>query len=102
MLVFKHEFRETICRMHLERHDPTAFTAIMTRFTDQDQDQLLLSDFSDLLLTHQSFYDLLNSQQGFLTLQSYFIKAVLLLDRDPTLGGTCGFTSNQFQASFGN
>ena len=33
-------------------------------------------------LKKRSFYELLNSQEGFLTLQGYFIKAALLLDRD--------------------
>ena len=33
-------------------------------------------------LTKLTFYELLNTQEGFLALQSYFIQAVLLLDRD--------------------
>ena len=45
--------------------------------------------FEEVALGKCSFYDLLNSHEGFLTLQGYFIKATLLLDRDqPGVGGT--------------
>ena len=39
--------------------------------------------FIDAVLTskNRSFYELINSQEGFLTLQGYFIKSTLLLDR---------------------
>ena len=38
--------------------------------------------FIEAALKKRSFYELINSQEGFLTLQGYFIKAALLLDRD--------------------
>ena len=46
-------------------------------------------------LKKRSFYELINSQEGFLTLQSYFIKAALLLDRDNgIMQGTAGDNIN--------
>jgi hypothetical protein len=43
--------------------------------------------FCKAALHNCSFFDLISqSNEGFLTLQSYFIKAALLLDRDQNLG----------------
>ena len=41
--------------------------------------------FVDEALAKCTLYELLNSKEGFLTLQNYFIKAALLLDRDSGL-----------------
>ena len=38
--------------------------------------------FTKLALHKRSLYDLVSKQEGFLALQSYFVKATLLLDRD--------------------
>ena len=42
-----------------------------------------IESFIDVVLTqkNRSFYELINSQEGFLTLQGFFIKSALLLDR---------------------
>lgn len=80
MLAFKQEFRETICRLYAESTEQTLYTLVEGQ-TDPAADPLTLTVFTQAVLSPQfSFYDLLQTQEGFLTMQRYFIKAVLLLD----------------------
>ena len=37
--------------------------------------------FTSVALNKRTFYELINNQEGFLALQSYFVKATLLIDR---------------------
>ena len=51
--------------------------------TGANERKVNTESFADAVLTqkNRSFYELINSQEGFLTLQGYFIKSALLLDR---------------------
>jgi hypothetical protein len=69
MLVFKHEFRETICRLYLEKHSHQSYLKILAKINEQNGNlHLNVSAFSDYLLASISFFDLLSTQEGFLTL----------------------------------
>lgn len=75
MLQLKQEFKETICRLYIEKNNPQKYKSLLQEASEDFQ-------FSSIALRRHSFYDLINTQEGFLTLQGYFIKAALLLDRD--------------------
>lgn len=90
MLKLRQDFVETISQLFLEKYCPHAFNRVLAlRQSDQleelaprDQSRQDLS-FSKAALHRCSFFDLVSqSNEGFLTLQGYFIKAALLLDRD--------------------
>ena len=72
---------ETISRLFLEKNCPIAFNEILAnqkKLETQEND-----NFEKAVLNACSFFDLISqSNEGFLTLQGYFIKAALLLDRD--------------------
>jgi len=69
-------FTETICRLYLEKHHPDEIAF------DEDHDIGDLELKNKVLSRNWSLYELFNLQEGFLVLQSYFIKATFLLDRD--------------------
>ena len=48
--------------------------------------QIPAQAYVDLALRNKTFYDLINTQEGFLALQGYFIKAARLLDIYDTQG----------------
>lgn len=82
MLVFKPEFTETICRLFVQSNDAHLYQQLLLSQSQADQkDVLNFKTFTNALIGDEySFYDLMHTQEGFLTLQRYFIKAVLLLD----------------------
>ena len=113
MLTLKREFIETICQVYIEKHNPKRYQKLLqshgshkpgpickSATTEQlpeefvehagpnnsasDNTNLPPSLFVDEALNGCTFYELLNTQEGFLTLQSYFIKSAILLDRDTT------------------
>lgn len=94
MLKLKQDFVETISQLFLEKYCPKAFNCVLTnRKSEQIEELTQLEQFrSDLSFSKAalhscSFFDLISqSNEGFLTLQSYFIKAALLLDRDAHAG----------------
>lgn len=73
------DFVEAISRLYVEKHKPQQYKKLIEQ---EQQDQSYNINFTKLALHKRSFYDLLNKQEGFLALQSYFVKATLLLDRD--------------------
>ena len=78
MLTLNNEFKETVCRLFIEKNYPQKFKTIIQEHKDPS--------FSELVLQRKTFYDVINTTEGFLTLQGYFIKAALLLDRDNEAG----------------
>ena len=74
------EFIESISRLYVEKHKPTHYKKLIEDEQNPDQSTFFYN-FSKIALHRKSFYDLINKQEGFLVLQSYFVKASLLLDR---------------------
>lgn len=84
----RHDFVETICRLYIEKHKPLIFKKV------QEKERIHLKDgalpsldsglFTKIALNDgkRTFSELINKQEGFLALQSYFLKASLLLDRE--------------------
>lgn len=82
------DFTEAICRLYLEKHKPDYFMKLV----EQETRDASCYSLAKIVLHKRSFYDLINNQEGFLALQSYFVKATFLLDRenqDFDLEGAC-------------
>ena len=60
MLVFKHEFRETICRLYLDKHNQQIYNKILAKL-NENSPKINDSAFSDHLLASISFFDLLST-----------------------------------------
>ncbi|CDW73237.1 UNKNOWN [Stylonychia lemnae] len=73
------DFIEAISRLYVEKHKPQQYKKLIDK---EQQDETFTWSFTKIALHNKSFYDLINKQEGFLALQSYFLKATLLLDRD--------------------
>ena len=72
-------FVKAICALYIEKHKPKQYMALKSKnFANSPETQWQRS----VLTRDRSFFDLINSQEGFLSLQSYFIKLVLLLERE--------------------
>eukprot|EP00347_Sterkiella_histriomuscorum_P004642 403359675 len=76
------DFVEAISRLYVEKHKPQQYKKLLEK---EEQDVNHTISFTKLALHNKSFYDLINKQEGFLALQSYFVKATLLLDREPLM-----------------
>ncbi len=78
--ILKHDFIETISRLYLEKHKPEHYVKLLET---EAQDPSSPISFARLALRKgRTFFDLLSKHEGFLALQSYFIKAALFVDRE--------------------
>ena len=63
------------------------------RSSNVTEKKISSEQFVEAALKKRTFYELINSQEGFLTLQGYFTNAVMLMDRvtgainNPAVGG---------------
>ena len=66
MLLLKEEFVETVCRLYMEKNQPELLRDIVE--IEEAMDGRKRSFIVREVLRQRSFYDVLNTQEGFLTL----------------------------------